>query len=104
MSECKNCLTLMKNKNKMPPSSVKNGLYVDEIPEALANLNLVERNMIARNIVFMKITKTPKTRMDKMIDRVVLVPVEPEDVMNSVESLPRQDSATIKLTLSEKKI
>lgn len=66
---CKNCLTLMKNKNKMPPSSVKNGLYVDEIPEALANLNLVERNMIARNIVFMKITKTPKTRMDKMIDR-----------------------------------
>ena len=102
---CQNCLTLMKNKNKMPPSSVKNGLYVDEIPEALANLNLVERNMIARTIVFMKITKTPKTRMDKMIDRVVLVPVEPEDVMNSVESLPRgnQDSATVEVDFKRKK-
>ena len=58
----------------MPSLSVKNGLYVEEIPPEL-QLTPLENQCIARNILFMKIGELPKTRMKKMIDRTVLVPI-----------------------------
>ena len=95
----------MKNDEAMPKQSVMNGLFVDAIPEALSGLNPVEKSMIALNIIFMKINKKPKSRMLQMTDRVVLVPVEPGDIMNSIETLPRayEDTATCEVEFKRKK-
>ena len=67
---------------------MKNGLQVDEIREDL-KLTELENNLIARNIIFQKIHKMPKSRWSGTHDRLVNVPVNPEDVLNTVESLPR---------------
>ena len=45
--------------------------------------------MIARNIIFQKIHKLPKSRWSGTHDRLVNVPVGPQDVLNTIESLPR---------------
>ena len=84
---CHSCYTTMK-KNQMPKRSVHNGLYVDVIPPEL-QLTPLESQCIARHIIFLKIQELPKTRMKKMIDRSVLVPIEDNTVLNTVEQLPR---------------
>ena len=86
---CKNCYTVMAKKKTMPTQSVKNGLFLDEIPDNLADLNSFEKQMIALKLLFLKIKKLPKSRMEAQVDRTILVPVEPGDVMNNIETLPR---------------
>ena len=87
---CKNCykpLTL----GKMPRQCICNGLYVEEIPDDLVDLTGLENQLIAPYLLFMKIRKVPKSGIELMQDRVVLVPVEPCDIMNTIEKtlLPR---------------
>ena len=77
------------NKDKeMPALSVKNDLYVEDIPPEL-QLTPLDNQCIARNVLFMKIKELPKTRMKGMVDRTVLVPIEPSEIMNTMEVLPR---------------
>ena len=66
--------------------SVKNGLIVEEIPSDLADLTTLENQLISTYILFMKIKQVPKSKIELMVDRTVLVPVEPSDVMNNVET------------------
>ena len=85
---CKSCKGYLK-KGKMPKMCAKNGLEVDKIPDPKLKLTELENNLIARNIVFQKIHKLPKSRWQGTHDRLVNVPVGPQDVLNTIESLPR---------------
>ena len=95
--------------NKKPPRSIKNGLEVDalKLPKELADIDPLENTMIARSIPFMKIQLVPKSSIEKMTDRVVLVPIEPSDIIESIEStlLPRSmaDSAVIAIDFKRMK-
>ena len=48
---CHNCFKVMKTNKQMPALSVKNGLYVEEIPPEL-ELTPLENQCIARNVLF----------------------------------------------------
>ena len=72
----------------MPKLCVKNGLEVDQIDDGM-NLTDLENNLIARNIIFQKVHKLPKFRWSGTHDRMINVPVGPQDVINTVENLPR---------------
>ena len=52
---------------KMPEISALNGLLIEEIPDEL-QLNDVENQLIAKNILFMKLKKLPRSRMQAMVD------------------------------------
>ena len=84
---CNSCLTYLK-KGKLPKLCVKNGLSVDKIEEELV-LTELENNLIARNIIFQKIHKLPKSRWSGTHDKLINVPVDPLDVLNTIENLPR---------------
>ena len=84
---CHNCLFYIK-KMEVPKIHVSNGLQLDDIPDSL-KLTELEQQLIAKDIVFMKIKKLPKSRMHAILDRVINVPIQDEDIVNTVESLPR---------------
>ena len=58
---CKNCFTSLKNK-KCPRMSASNGLNLDPIPEEL-KLTDLEMQLIAKNLLFIKIFKMKKSGM-----------------------------------------
>ena len=72
----------------MPKLCVRNGLEVDKIEENM-KLTDLENNLIARNIIFQKVHKLPKSRWSGTHDRLINVPVQPQDVLNTIENLPR---------------
>ena len=72
----------------MPKLCTKNGLSIDAIQDG-DKLSELENNLIARNIIFQKIHKMPKSRWSGTHDRLINVPVGPDDIINTVQSLPR---------------
>ena len=82
---CKSCYRDLIKKKQMPKRSIKNDLTV----EALEGYTSLENQLIAPCLLFMKIVKLPKSRMEAMKDRTVIVPLEPGDIMKNVEALPR---------------
>ena len=60
---------------------------IAEYPELL--LTELENCMIARNLIFMKVFKLPKSRMAAVKDRIVNVPINEEDIKKTLMSLPR---------------
>ena len=85
---CHNCHHVMRNKKKRPRQSIMNGMTVEQIPVEL-DINCIENQLIAKNVLFAKLIKLPKSRIDGMKDRVVNVPIEDQDVLNTIESFPR---------------
>ena len=85
---CKSSKSCLK-KGKFPKLCAKNGLAIDEIEDPELKLTELENNLIARNIIFQKLHKLPKSRWSGTHDRLVNVPVGPQDVLNTIESLPR---------------
>ena len=69
--------------------SVNNGLYVHENTDPELQLTELEANLIAKNIVFMKIYQLPKSRWTALKDKVINVPVNDDDVLNTITQLPR---------------
>ena len=67
-SLCNTCIGHL-NKSKMPPMCSKNCLEIPEIPDCLKNLTNLEKQLIVKNLVFIKIRQLPKTRMAAMNDR-----------------------------------
>ena len=65
---------------------------IDPLGNPEIKLSELENNLIARNIIFQKIHKLPKSRWSGTHDRLVNVPVGPQDVLNTIESLPRTPS------------
>ena len=76
-------------RGKMPSMSVNNGLYVHENTDPELQLTELEANLIAKNIVFMKIYQLPKSRWTALKDKVINVPVNDDDVLNTITQLPR---------------
>ena len=88
---CQTCYSSLKG-GKMPSQCFQNNLQVSEIPEALQDLTDLEIQLLSKNILFLKVRQLPKTRMNTLNDRVICVPIEDDDVVKTVESLPRNSS------------
>ena len=71
---CHNCKNHL-SKSKMPPLCHANNLTIPDIPAELLDLTPMERQLIAKKIVFIKVRKMPRSRMGKMNDKVVNVPI-----------------------------
>ena len=67
-SLCRTCVGYLK-KSKMPPMSSKNSLEPAVIPECLKDLTNLEKQLIVKNLIFIKVRQLPKTRMAAMNDR-----------------------------------
>ena len=78
-----------------------NGLEVVNTPESL-NLTGLEKQLIVKCLLFLKVRQLPKTRMDVINDRVINVPISDEDVVKTVISLPRSKDNGIKKTTWQK--
>ena len=87
---CNTCFLSLKRMKK-PTISSKNGLQLDDIVPAL-KLSELEQQLIAKRLLFMKVFKMPRSRMSGIKDKVVNVPLENEDILNTTNSLPRQVS------------
>ena len=85
---CKTCKRFL-IKGKMPKLNKNNGLNVDIIPEGIPNLTELESNLIAKNLIFQKYHKMPKSRWSGTHDRLVNVPIHDRDILNTIEKLPR---------------
>jgi hypothetical protein len=87
---CPNCHGYIK-KGKVPPIAHVNGLFTEDIPDNL-KLNELGATLIARNIIFLKLFKLPRSRWNALKDKIVNVPIENDDVqktLNCVTQLPR---------------
>ena len=73
----------------MPKMSKNNGLKVDKITGNIPKLTELETNLIAKNLIFQKYHKMPKSRWSGTHDRLVNVPVHDSDIMTTIEKLPR---------------
>ena len=78
---CDNCHLYLK-KNELPPLNTQNGMELDKIPDEL-NLTPLEKQLISKNLYFLKIRKLPKTQMDMFNDRVINVPLEDDDLLKT---------------------
>ena len=67
-------------------------------PECLELTNL-EKHLIAKSLVFIKVRQLPKTRMDVMNDRVINVTIEDEDIIKHV---PRTEKNSGTVTVGMK--
>ena len=99
---CHNCLKVIKD-GKCPRMSVSNGLKLDDIPQELV-LTDPERQLIALDLLFMKIWKLPTSRMRAIKGKMANVPLEGIDVLKTLEKLPRKfdDSFLIPVNLKRK--
>lgn len=102
-SLCKTCIGYLKN-SQMPPMAAKNSLMPAMIPECLQNLIDLEKQLIVKNLIFIKVRQLPKTRMNAMNDRVINVPIGDDNIAKRVNSLPRteEDSGMVNVGLKRK--
>ena len=97
---CHNCHLLLIKKKRKPGICSMNGLSLDKrYPEL--ELTELEQQLIAKNLLFMKIKKLPRSRMGAIIDRVINVPLQDDDIEKTAASLPRtlDDSGLVTVKL-----
>ena len=105
---CKTCIRHMKNK-KIPPMSAMNGLQLQETDEMInkegLNLTELEGALIAKTIIFQKIYQLPKSRWTALKDRLINIPINDDDIVNTLEQMPRtpKDAGLIGVALKRKK-
>ena len=87
ISFCFSCVGHLK-KNQMPPMSALNDLQVEPMPPELV-LTEFEQQLIAKNLLFMKIFQLPKSRMSAIKDKVINVPLTDTDLQTTTNLLPR---------------
>ena len=89
----------------MPSNNYGNGLQLDEIPSDLIDLKELEQQMLSPNLLFMKVTRLPTSLMASLAGRVIRVPLEKEDIRNTIQSLPRtlDDSELLFVKLKRRK-
>ena len=67
-SLCHICIRYLKQ-GKMPPMCAKNNLEFSDLPQCIKELTNVEKQLLVKNLVFIKVRNLPKTRMEAMNDR-----------------------------------
>ena len=84
--------------------SVCNNLDVVPINDPELQLSELENNLIALRIMFQKIYYLPKSRWTALKDRVINIPVEKENIINTIEKLPRLpiESGLVEVKLKRK--
>ena len=99
---CKTCIAHMQAK-KMPPMSIMNNLELVKQDESL-KLTELEGSLIAKNLIFQKIYQLQRSRWTVLTDRIINVPINNEDILNTVESLPRtpKEAGLIGVSLKKK--
>ena len=99
---CHACRKHLKS-GKLPPMSAKNGLKV-HTHEPELELTELEGNLIAKRIVFMKIFQLPKSRWTALKDKIINVPVNEDDIVNTMTRLPRtpNEAGLIEVDLKRK--
>ncbi len=102
---CITC-TVYISKDEMPKLCYFNGLQTDSVPDELM-LNDLEVTLIAKKILFIKMFQLPKSRWKGFKDKVVNVPIDDEDLLqtiNRLQSFPRNpdDSGLIPVQLKRK--
>ena len=73
---------------RMPPMSVNNKLKLEKIKEEV-NLTEFEGALIAKSILFQKIHQLPKSRWSALSDKIINIPINDIDIINTIEKLPR---------------
>ena len=68
--------------------SAANGLKLIRLDPNL-QLTELENNLIAKRILFQKIYQLPRSRMAACKDKLVNIPINDDDVINTVNQLPR---------------
>ena len=100
------CTTCKKhlNQGKLPPMSVANGLeLVDLEGDKELNLTELENNLIAKRILFQKIYQLPKSRMAGCKDKLINIPINDADIINTEEyTKDSQRSRTVGNKLEKK--
>jgi len=79
---CFNCIRYLK-KDEMPPLCWKNSLDCGPIPDCLKLTN-IEKQLIVKSLLFIKVRKLSVTRMEAMNDRVMNVAIEDHDIINPI--------------------
>ena len=86
---CHNCFYIISKTQKMPRICEANGLSLDDIPPEL-KVTEFENQFFAKSLVFMKVKTLPSVpRMNAVYDRVINVPLTDEDIISTIEKLPR---------------
>ena len=85
------CFTCKKHlkMGKLPPMAASNGLDIYPIEDESIKLSELENNLIAKKIIFQKIFQLPKSRMAACKDRLINIPITSEDIINTLQCLPR---------------
>lgn len=73
-------------RGKMPSIAAVNNLHLASVPPELAELNVLERQLIAKILPFAKIVSLPKGQQRAIHGAVVCVPSDMETVVNSSEA------------------
>ncbi|XP_035990195.1 uncharacterized protein LOC118562010 isoform X2 [Fundulus heteroclitus] len=85
----------------MPPIAAANGLHLSPIPPELAELNVLERQLISKIIPFAKIVSLPKGQQKAVHGAVVCVPSEMETTVNSLPR-PSTEAQLLQVKLKRK--
>ena len=88
---CKVCWSHLK-KGKIPPKSFTNCLETVNVPKNVHLGSYLEEALIARILLFIKIFSLKSSLMPAIKDKVVVIPLDEKDVLNTVNSLPRLPS------------
>ena len=100
---CTTCKKHLK-KGSLPAMSASNGLNVVNITDKDLQLTELESNLIAKTILFQKIYQLPRSRMAACKDRLINIPIGSDDVINTLECLPRtpKEAGLIEVKLKRK--
>ena len=85
---CSTCKNDLKN-GKLPAMARANTLQVVPLDDKDLRLSELESNLIARTLLFQKIYQLPKSRMAACKDRLINIPINSEDIQNTLANLPR---------------
>ena len=91
-------------KGNTPCQAVANGLQLNH-PDR-PKLTELENNLIAKCINFQKVVLLPRSRMAASKGRMVSIPIQPEDIFNTMKQMPRlpTEAGVVPVMLKRKKI
>ena len=90
---CNACYHYLKQE-KYPPKIASNCLEAVSVPNHVQLSSYLEEALIARVLLFMKIFSLRSSLMPAIKDKCIVIPLDKNDVINNVESLPRLPSET----------
>ena len=88
--------------------SVANGLQLIETDQMIEDQNLklteLEGALVAKTIIFQKVHQLPKSRWTALKDKVINIPINDEDIINTLDQMPRtpKDAGLIGVALKRK--